>query len=797
MHSMETYTPSIRRSLGDKVRGAGPGVWEKIKKGVKKAGKFLPTAGAFFLLSIAQCFSVPSPYAICCLAALLRAGVKPKGAAMGLAAGLLFRIGWGLSWDEGQFIAAALCYVLMRVEWRRDWQFIAMTGLILLARALPQMILAAETQTVLLNAAGVLMGVASMPALQRGAKLLQSKRKEWTEDDFLCLLLPVLFLVAGAARLYAFQANIGYYLSVCMVLLVAWLNGGAAGVCGGMGCGLALMMGGQSALMLVNLTFGALIAGLFQGKNRLLAASSFLLCAVTGTYLTTFAFHAPLFFTETAAALSFLMLPGKWTRAAGRFLRRLSWARPRENAYIRLKMQRWVRAIDCMAEALPHPRLEEPSTEETGEAFTEGLCRDCDQLPICWRDRFEESKEGMQALAEHLDDAEDELDVINRYFSACPRISHIPSLLNKAREDRERQAQRAVCADYERDMLQTHLTALSQVAQRISLEGFAEDGEEEYWLSQVEEALQALRFPGKTAFVKRVDGRMMVCLQCDPLSLRPAAGDLLAKHIGVRLNAVMEITEQQNGRILLEEEPPLMVEWGMATACAVTADRKKRVGRGAANGDAVLARPLPGGQTLLALSDGMGHGAGAQEESRKTLELLSLCMEAGYTRAQAMTAVNGAMLSATGGEKFATVDLCLIDLWTGETAMNKLGACESVLFQGQKMQLIEGAALPLGIIDHVRPMEHHFTLGEGDMLLLMSDGVADAFAAEEEILSVLRRGRGDSPQHVADALLQEAVIQKDGLPPDDMTVLCARVVQRHPERKWRTEIELNEQEKIR
>jgi len=66
--------------------------------------------------------------------------------------------------------------------------------------------------------------------------------------------------------------------------------------------------------------------------------------------------------------------------------------------------------------------------------------------------------------------------------------------------------------------------------------------------------------------------------------------------------------------------------------------------------------------------------------------------------------------------------------------------------------------------------------------------VTDAFAAEEEILSVLRRGWDDSPQHIADALLQAAMIQKDGMPPDDMTVLCARVAQRHPERRHREAI---------
>ena len=72
-------------------------------------------------------------------------------------------------------------------------------------------------------------------------------------------------------------------------------------------------------------------------------------------------------------------------------------------------------------------------------------------------------------------------------------------------------------------------------------------------------------------------------------------------------------------------------------------------------------------------------------------------------------------------------------------------------------------------------------LAENDLLLLMSDGIADAFPAEEDILDLVRRRRNDSPQHIADALLHEAVILKDGLPPDDMTVLCARVTDRKGE----------------
>lgn len=784
MQTLQPYLPRRRKTIKQFIRKCRPHAMALLHQVWIR----LPLAGAFFLLSIAQCFSVPSPYALCCLSAFLYAQVKPKGALLGLAAGLLFRMLWGLPLDPWQFIACLLCWPVMRIGWRGKWALLLYTGALLLVRATPDMLGAKEAQTAILYGAGVLLGLASMPALHRAAQLIGSGKKELTEDDLMCLLLPGLLLISGAARLSAFGMNCGYLAACLIVLVISWLSGVAVGIMGGMGCGLALLLGGQSALMLVNLTFGALIAGLFQGKKRITALMGFILATTASTYLSTLLFVPVLFFAVLTAGAVFLLFPSKWMRRCAGWVRRLRWAQPRENAYTRLKMQRWVRAIDSMADALPHSQVDKADPEEESEALAEQLCQGCDQLPICWHEKFVSSKEGMMALAMRGDDAENYIGIINQYFTACPRISKIPPLLEKLDEAHRRRAQRALCADYERTMLQTHLSALSQAAQQISLEGNMTDDEEEYWIAQVEEVLQGLRFPGRAAFVKKVDGRMSVCLKYEALSLRSALCDQLIWRLGMRLQVNLQVTEHRNGRLLLEEEPPLIIYTGMATVCAAPSDKKQRSLQPLDNGDAVLVRDLSGGKTLLALSDGMGHGAGASEESKKTLELLSLCMEAGYSRSQAMTAVNGAMLSATGGEKFATVDLCLIDLWTGEAAMNKLGACASVLFLGQKMQIIEGAALPLGIIEHVMPMEHHFTLGEGDVLLLMSDGVSDAFAAEEEILSVLRRGWDDTPQNIADALLQAAIIQKDGMPPDDMTVLCARAALRHPEKGYREAI---------
>ena len=770
--SMEMLPETQKMTQKNRMRFVFPSAREILHAMIRQ----LPAFGMFFLLSMAKCLSVPSPYAVCCMAVTAFSGIGTAGAWAGLAAGILFQYAWGAPLDIWQFIACAVCAGIVR-HIRKKRAFVRIiVGVVLLLKAVPGCVNAAEVREILLNGFGVLLGIAIMPALFKAAEVWKKGIREMDQDGVLCVMLPVMLLIVGAGRIEGFGVNFGYVVSGVTTLLIAWCTGSAAGVLWGLGCGMALVLGGQNAIFLINLVLGGVLCGMVREKARIAAAGLYLISALTMTYLIMLRFYPALFFADLAGCAVFCLLPGKWTRQAALFFRRIQWSKPRENAYMRLRIQRWVKSIEEMADAQPMPSIPDTQTADRAEGMMNALCAGCEREDECWGERFQETKEGMQALAERSAEDGDELDVINRYFSRCIRISHLPAVLRNVEEEKLRKAQRVLCAQYERDMLLTHLSALSQAAQRVILES-GESDEEAEWIRQTEEAMHACRFPGRAVFAKAVDGRKTVCLQTGLPGLRLDPEGALIREIGLRLRGRMAVTENSGGRIVLEEEPPLALNTGIATACAVTGEGRRN-GKKTDNGDAVLLQGVGGGRHMIALSDGMGHGTGAQDESRKTLQLLSLCLRAGYTRAQAVTAVNGSMLSATCGEKFATVDLCLVDLWTGETAMNKLGACQSYLCRGQRIEEIQGEALPLGIIERVIPMEHLFTMAEGDLLVLMTDGIADAFEEEDEILFVLRDCREGTPQKIADDLLREAMIRYGGMPPDDMTVVCARMTER-------------------
>ena len=175
----------------------------------------------------------------------------------------------------------------------------------------------------------------------------------------------------------------------------------------------------------------------------------------------------------------------------------------------------------------------------------------------------------------------------------------------------------------------------------------------------------------------------------------------------------------------------------------------------------------------------MGHGEQAALSSRQTVELLRLCLDAGYSRQQTLTAVNGMMLLGGGGERFATADVLTIDLWKGSAALDKLGAAASFVYQQGTLSRIAGDALPLGILEEIGEDEQSgssFRLDAGDAVILLTDGVEDAFrtrqALEDAVLTALA---SDSPEGAAKALLEAALAADDGERRDDQSAVFAYI----------------------
>jgi len=266
------------------------------------------------------------------------------------------------------------------------------------------------------------------------------------------------------------------------------------------------------------------------------------------------------------------------------------------------------------------------------------------------------------------------------------------------------------------------------------------------------------------AYALRMSGRLEVMLLKPELVAPVSLEGLVSKACGAPMRAGMR-EDLLCTQAVFEQAPALTLEVG--------ASLRSCSGEEVA-GDSYVSRLLAGGRHVLALSDGMGSGVNARQESYAALALMVESLRAGYTRAQALDVVNALMLMCTGREMYATMDLCVIDLHTGETAFEKLGACPSYVVRDGEVRAIGADTLPVGVLPDVESSSLRMTLRPDDVVILLTDGVTDAFpGGEEGLRSAISKLYWLHPQAVGDKLIAQAV--GAGAPRDDMAVLCARV----------------------
>ena len=294
-------------------------------------------------------------------------------------------------------------------------------------------------------------------------------------------------------------------------------------------------------------------------------------------------------------------------------------------------------------------------------------------------------------------------------------------------------------------------------------------------LSQIrpdDEAYRRIRFElmhagmeqTRVVYALHIAGRMEVLLlkpeHVAPVSLQ----SIVSRACGVLMRPCVREGMLMT-QAIFEQVPVLDLEVGAAT--------RSRSGEDVA-GDSYVSRSLDAGRHVLALSDGMGSGVSALEESHAALQLMVESLRAGYTRAQALDVVNQLMLMCTGREMYATMDLCVIDLHSGEAAFEKLGACASYVVRDGEVRSIGADTLPVGVLPEVEAQSMRLTVQEGDVVVMLTDGVADFYpGGEEGMREAIAKLYWLHPQAVGERLIAAALAHAGAK--DDMAVLCARV----------------------
>ncbi len=193
-----------------------------------------------------------------------------------------------------------------------------------------------------------------------------------------------------------------------------------------------------------------------------------------------------------------------------------------------------------------------------------------------------------------------------------------------------------------------------------------------------------------------------------------------------------------------------------------------------ASGDAHSVIRLKGDKFLVALSDGMGSGEKAESVSGVCLSLIESFYKAGLKSKLILDTVNR-LLAVNTEDNFTALDVTVIDLNNLTADFIKYGSPYGFIVSNNQVKIVEGNTLPLGIIEDLSPAVCTTELLDGDIILLLSDGISDAFKSSGEIIDYLRTAPAFNPQTLTDGILQKAIEKNNGEKRDDMTALAVRI----------------------
>lgn len=188
-------------------------------------------------------------------------------------------------------------------------------------------------------------------------------------------------------------------------------------------------------------------------------------------------------------------------------------------------------------------------------------------------------------------------------------------------------------------------------------------------------------------------------------------------------------------------------------------------------GDSV-GRADTGGKTVVVLSDGMGSGLLAHNESAAAVESFLDMQRAGFNTYDSIDAVNRKLISGSENDFYATLDAVVTDRHSAIVTMVKMGAPPTFHLRDGKVTEISGESLPIGIIESVKPAVRKMQAKPGDIFILMSDGAQDALG--KDVLAAIAENisTGKTSKENANILLDLA--SSDGVQ-DDMSIVCIRI----------------------
>jgi stage II sporulation protein E len=571
-----------------------------------------------------------------------------------------------------------------------------------------------------------------------------------------------------------------------LILYFTYKYGAGQGTITAALCGFALSLRGASAADIGIFTMMSILTAVFREMGRFPCGAVYLITASAMGFLNE---KMELSLKEIGALLSaviiFLLLPGNIiyrTVAAGGTGRQEQLASQNLKKIARLRMKIFAESFLKLSKTLDtitekQTRLKQKEINHIFEEISEKLCKNCEQCTSCWESSFQQTYQAasmMFEVAERKGRISAE-DIPVHFLDSCISVEDFISETNRGFEIAKLNHIWQNRISESREVIAEQLKEVSNVIQDITGEIY-----EATQVSRADEEQVVRRMKSEHIIVKditileREDKRKEVYLSAACRGGRCITAKEAAVYVSEALGIRVRASEASKSVIAKDYDNYCFLEDTKFKVLSGVARAMKE----SVSGDNFSILRLENGEYMIALSDGMGTGKEAGEESETVMSLLEQMIEAGFKAETAIKLINSSLVLKSDKQTFSTIDMSIVNLFTGMCEFIKIGAAATFIKRGDWVETIASTTLPIGMFGSVDYDTVTKKLYEGDIVVLLTDGVLDCIPGEKKeafIEQLLLETKSTNPQEIANRILDKTLSQSNYVPMDDMTVITAGI----------------------
>lgn len=621
------------------------------------------------------------------------------------------------------------------------------------------------------------------------------KRRILSNEEMISMGIFAALLIVGMWDVKVYALSMRNILSVLFIIIAAHIGGVGIGAAMGVLMGLVLSMAsGPDPILVAVLGVCGLISGTFRDLGKIVAGLTFLLANALMSFYISQSTLTIISFREILASIGILILiPKKALNTLRQFLDYSLMRFKEQNYYINRMQELTVSRLNEfssvfkeLAAAFGHiPHSAPTDQEEISRLFdiiSGQVCSSCPLYGSCWRRDFCSTYNGMFNLITTIESKGtlDKTDLNGHLPKNCIHTDKLVEVIEQVyvlyKSNLKWKAKIQECRQLVGQQLDGVSEVVGQLAEEldISIE-FKKDLEESISLELDKAGIRTK----EVLVIEKAGGVIEVNIHKNPCNGRRDCTRrierIVTKVIGRRMTVGQSpctAIKKKTCTLKLTEAMEFQVSTGIA---------RKAGQPGGISGDSYSFNPLPDGKYMLALSDGMGIGDKAAQESRVVISLLENFLEAGFDMNTTIRTINSTLLLRSQDEIFATADLCLLDLVSGIAEFVKIGAVSTFIKRKDSVEVVKASSLPIGILDSVQPEIASLRIHDEDMIIMVTDGVPDNTAkgvkADDWLVKVIGSYDTRNPQEMADYLMEAVVSASSPTTAfgDDMTIMATRV----------------------